>query len=139
MTPEQYQRSYLLPPGCKDLIDVLRLQELAQQAALPPLLAGQAPITGAETFSKVWKLDQAKLDPGPVISFPDPGFFLEVQLGETVNVQFLASVLGRQPAQIISDLMELGVFVTANAQVSFYEASKVLQKYGLSARKRKGS
>ena|ERR1044071_1566506 len=137
MTPEQYQRSYLLPPGCKDLIDVLRLQELAQQAALPPLLSGQTQINGAEMFSQVWKLSQAKVDPGPALSFPDPGFFLEVVLGETVNIQYLASVLGRQPGQIVGDLMDLGVFVTANAQVNFDEAAKVLQKYGLSARKRK--
>lgn len=135
MTPEQYQRSYLLPPGCKDLIDVLRLQELAQQTELPPLLSGQAPITGAETFSQVWNLDQKKLKPS--FPFPDPGFFLEIQLGETVSVQFLASVLGRPPVQIVSDLMELGVAVNSDGQVSFDEAANVLHKYGLRARKRK--
>jgi|SRR4051812_23847057 len=139
MTPEQYHRSYLLPPGCKDLIDVLRLQELAEQAGLPPLLSGQAPIIGSETFSHVWKLDKAKLKPAAGVALPDPGFFLEVQLGATVSVQFLASVVGRQPVQVISDLMDLGVFVGADAQISFDEAAKVLRKYGLTARQRKSS
>lgn len=137
MTPEQYQRSYLLPPGCKDLIDVLRLQELAQQAEIAPLLSEQAPISGSEAFSQVWNLDQKKLKlPFP---FPDQGFFLEVQLGEAVNVQFLASVLGRPPAQILSDLTELGVIVSGDGQVSFDDAAKVLHKYGLRARKRKSA
>jgi hypothetical protein len=138
MTPEQYQRSYLLPPGCKDLIDVLRLQELVQDAGLPPLHSGQAAITGAETFSKVWKLDKTKLKAKPAVSLPDPGFFLEVQLGERVTVQFLVSVLGRKPVQILSDLMDLGVFVSEDATINFEDAAKVLRKYGLKARQRKG-
>jgi hypothetical protein len=138
MTPEQYQRSYLLPPGCKDLIDVLRLQEMAEQP-LPPLLSGQAPISGSEAFSQVWNLNQKKLKPTPPSPFPDPGFFLEVQLGQTVSVQFLASVLGRQPVQILSDLMEFGVIVSGDGQIGFEEAAKVLRKYGLNARERKQS
>jgi hypothetical protein len=135
MTPEQYHRGYLLPPGCKDLIDVLRLQELEKQAMLqPPLRSGLASITGSESFSHVWKINEAKLKPLPIA---DPGFFLEIQLGDTVRIQFLASVLGRKAAEILGDLMELGVFVTSEAEISFDEAAKLLRKYGLSARKRK--
>jgi|ERR1041385_5267828 hypothetical protein len=133
MTPEQYQRSYLLPPGCKDLIDVLRLQELQNQATTPPAISGQAAITGAESFSKVWKFNEKKLKP----AFAHPGFFLEVTLAAKVTVTYLASLLGRTPFQVAADLMELGVFATTHEQISFDDAARLLRKYGLSAKRRR--
>ena len=139
MTPEQYQRGYLLPPGCKDLIDVLRLQELHKQAFKLPLLMGQAPISGAEHFSQVWKIDEEKLKSTSSVPGVEPGFFLEVSLGPNVTVDFLASLLGRKPFQIVADLMELGVFASPQETVNFDDAAKVLRKYGLSASKRKSA
>jgi|SRR5882672_3142157 len=135
MTPEQYQRSYLLPPGCKDLIDVLRLEELQKQALNLPEIAGQATISGSENFSKVWKLKKKSAKIASAEAFAQPGFFLEVMLPEKVTVDYLASLLGRKPFQIIANLMELGLFVTAQQEVAFEMAAKVLRKYGLMAKK----
>jgi hypothetical protein len=137
MTPEQFQRSYLLPPGCKDLIDVLRLEELQKHAFDQPEVVGQAAIHGAESFSQVWKLKEKKSPAGPIPADTpaQPGFFLEVHLPPAVSVNFLASLLGRKPFQIIANLMEFGIFLTANQKVDFEIAAKVLRKYGLLAKK----
>ena len=137
MNPEQYQRSYLLPPGCKDLIDVLRLEELQRTAPLPPENVGDSLISGAESFSQVWKLKDKKSPAKSVSaeSFAQPGFFLEVQLPASITVNYLASLLGRKPFQIIAQLMEFGIFVTAQQEVAFEAAAKVLRKYGLLAKK----
>src|SRR2546423_15174316 len=112
MTPEQYQRSYLLPPGCKDLIDVLRLQELQKLAFQPPSVAGEVPFSGSDQFSQVWNLKPFKAkSPTPQ---PEPVFFLEVKIEPTVTVSQLATLLGRKPFQVQADLMELGVFASIN-------------------------
>src|SRR4051812_24193555 len=129
MTPEQYQRGYLLPPGCKDLIDALRLQELERMMFQPPPITGEVPVIGAEQFSQVWKLKPAKLK--PVGSVTSSAFLLEVKLGLTIPIERLASLLGHKPFQIVADLMELGIFLSTTDSLDFETAAKVLRKYGL--------
>ena len=137
MTPEQYQRSYLLPPGCKDLIDVLRLQELQKWGLIQPDITGHAAISGSESFSQVWKFKNNKSGGNSGVSkgSAKPGFFLEVALPATITVNYLASLLGRKPFEIIANMLEFGVFVTSQQEVDFELAAKVLRKYGLLARK----
>jgi hypothetical protein len=137
MIPEQYQRGYLLPPGCKDLIDVLRLQELQKGAFYRPEAAGESAISGSESFSQVWKFKDQKspAKPSSNEAFAQAGFFLEVLLPPIITVDYLASLLGRKPVQIIASLMEFGVFVTAQQKVGFEAAAKVLRQYGLLAKK----
>ena len=140
MTPEQYQRSYLLPPGCKDLIDVLRLEELHRPAAIEPdIIMGQSAFQGAETFSQVWKLkpQPPSTDAGGsgVSDAVPAAFFLEVHLPESISINFLATLLGRKPFQVVANLMEFGVFATPTQKVDFETAAKLLRKYGLLARR----
>src|SRR5437016_682311 len=100
------KRGYLLPEGCKDLIDVWKLQSKQEQqkqaSGLPPPLP---PIIGEIFFPK-----------------------------KTTVLQ-LANVLGQKPFLIIADLMELGVFANVHHELDFEVISKVVRKHGYVAGK----
>jgi hypothetical protein len=72
------KRDCSLPPGCKDLIDVLKL-ETAKQAKLPWI--GVAPSAGAASHPQRTR----------------------VQIGSHVTVKQLAVVLGRNTFEIVAD------------------------------------
>ena len=146
MEQEFINRSYLLPPGCKDLIDVLNLK--AKQQSL-----------------STWTMDVSKLKPKPVKLSPSKlDLFLEALkkskvsllklepkqpasqtaaalppiVGELVvpagtTVLQLAALLGQKPFQIIEDVVELGFFVFPSDRLSFEIISKVARKHGFLA------
>jgi hypothetical protein len=99
MEDDYMKRGYLLPAGCKDLIDVLRLE--VQHKPKTPL----ALIIG------------------------------ELTVAEPVPVGQLAAVLGQKPSRIIADLMELGVFATAQQLIPFDIIAQVARSYGYTAKK----
>src|SRR5258705_12934198 len=100
------KRVYLLPPGCKDLIDVLRLNQ-----STPPL----------------WQPPQRpRRKPNPPITH-------HVKVPDPVSVKQLIELAGKKPFCIIADLMELGLFVNLNGEVSFDIAARVLRWYGITA------
>lgn len=107
-SPDYGKRDYLLPPGCKDLIDVIKLeaaresktsQRLGELPGVPPPVTGEILVAGSTTPKQ------------------------------------LAELLGQKPFKIIADLMELGVFATVNQVVGFEAISKVARRYGYLAKK----
>lgn len=112
-SPDYSKRDYLLPAGCKDLIDVLRLQEKREaklQAWLPESSDQLAP----------WILPPVKG---------------ELQLSDPIMVEQLAAQLHQKPFKVIAELMQLGVFATAKQAITFEAAAKLLLKYGYRAKR----
>jgi hypothetical protein len=103
MNYDYSKRDYLLPEGCKDLMDVQKLEEkaaLKHPTPKPPL-------------------------PGPL-----PPVLGEVIIPPHTTVLRLASILGQKPLQIVADLMEIGVFANMNHELDFDTISKITRKYG---------
>jgi hypothetical protein len=105
MNDDYSKRDYLLPEGCKDLIDVLKpkVQHSEQQApevrteALPPIV-GEITVAGPTTV---------------------------VELAERLRVK---------PFKIIADLMQFGVFATPRQPIRFETIAQVARKYGYVAK-----
>jgi len=93
INPDYSKRDCSLPPGCKDLIDVLRLE------------SGRHPERKA------------------------------VELGNSVTVKGLATLLGRRPFQIIADLLALKVMANVDQSVTFEVAARVAAQYGFVAKR----
>ena len=110
------RRGYLLPQGCKDLIDVLRLKE-QQKFALSNLPA---------------KLSPAKPDQKAI---PLPAVKGELIIKTPTTVQVLADQLGQKPFKIIADLMAIGVFTSVSQVVAFETISIIARQYGFIARR----
>src|SRR5215472_9206323 len=113
------KRGYLLPKGCKDLIDAMKLK-----ASLLP--------QGGENL-----LNLSKLKPHAFILHPTPQLppLLPPVVGgivipEQTTVSQLAALLGQKPFQIITDILELGVFPLVNQVLGFKIISNVARKYG---------
>lgn len=105
MNYDYSKRGFLLPEGCKDLIDVLKLadQSKQQQPVLPPPLL--PPIIG------------------------------QMEVPDQIAVRELAALVNQKPFQIIADLMGLGIFANVNQQLDFGTVSRVLRKYGYAAKR----
>jgi hypothetical protein len=108
------KRGYLLPGGCKDLIDVLK------QSAQP---SGQRPVRMLDAsmfkhFIKCMKLP-------PIVG--------EIVIPEKIPVSQLAALLGQKPFKIIADVTRLGFLLTPEQQLSFDFSSCVARMYGFFA------
>jgi hypothetical protein len=123
MENEFMKRGYLLPKGCKDLNDVLKLKH-KQAAALLPYLPHMPASSGAsgDTTLKPWKL------PPPL-----PPVTGEIVIPPNTTVKKLAALLGRKPYEIVGDLMQIGLFATAEFLLDFDTISQITRKYGLTA------
>ena len=131
------KRNYLLPPGCKDLIDLLKLEQ--QKPSIPPELGEELSPEMAEFFTP-WKLPSKHKKAKPAAAetgTPAAGSFREVELQEPIAVSSLAELVGQKPYHIIADFMALGIFTTVHSIVQFEAAATVLKKYGLIAKKAK--
>ena len=121
------KRGYLLPEGCKDLIDVLNLPPLSVDRD-----AGKYLIDVSKLKPEVFKFTPKK----PPSHFPaQPPILTEILIPEGISVAQVTALLGQKLFRIIADLMELGVFATANQSVSFEILCKVARKYGFIAKK----
>lgn len=100
------KRGYLLPEGCKDIIDVM-------QPPGKPLQNPKAPASAA----------------------PLPSIVGELTVPDHMTVAELATVLKQKPLKIIADLMGIGVFANLNQIVGFAAISMILRKYGYVAKK----
>jgi hypothetical protein len=133
------KRSYLLPPGCKDLIDLLNLEEQKKLFSfrlpkLPGSLGGEIFIAGTQEILGPWKLKQKKSkEPEAEPFIVPPGS--EVVIPEQILARQLAKIAGQKPFKIIADLMEIGVFANVNQSIAFEAASRILKKYGIIAKK----
>ena len=113
------KRGYLLPPGCKDLIDVLNLTP--QHKLAPGVLVGLS------TKPAVPKPAQKPL--------PLPAVKGELIFRAPTTVRGLAEQLGQLPFKIIADLMGIGVFASVSQIISFETVSIIARQYGFIARK----
>ena len=111
------RRQYLLPSGCKDLIDVLKSKTKKSpyaRAAAPPLIKLTVP-------------SQSKSKAKPLPS---------VFLSKTVVVRELASTLGIKLYRLIDLLKGMKVFKSVNQRIPFYVAAKVAKQFGILAQKK---
>jgi hypothetical protein len=120
------KRNYLLPHGCKDLIDVLKLEE--KTADLPPIFSAQM----LPELFHAWKLPKitTKSDDSTVSVKPS-----KVTISDKISIVELALISGQQPFTIIADLLQLGDFVSMKDEVDFETAARLLKKYGFLARR----
>jgi hypothetical protein len=136
------KRSYLLPPGCKDLIDLLRLEEhkkristqLPPLPGLPGILKGETFVAGTQEIFGPWKLKKKK-SKEPADESPSVPSIREVVIPDQILVRELAKIAGQKPFKIIADLTEIGIFANVTQKIGFEAASRVLKKYGILAKK----
>lgn len=113
------KRGYLLPPGCKDLSDALKLKQQQVQSLLHhlPELSG-----GHDTAPKPWKP-----------ATPLPPIKGQIFIPPHTTVRKLAALLEKRPFQIIGDLMQLGMFATVDFLLDFKTISRVARMHGFTA------
>jgi len=104
MNYDYNKRGYLLPDGCKDLIDVL---------------TSKAPAKPLTTFPSTTPLP-------PIVG--------EVTVAERMTIRELAALLKQKPFQIIADLIELKVLANMDQELSFDLISQVVRRYGYTAK-----
>src|SRR5690349_14367576 len=121
MSPDYSKRDYLLPPGCKDLIDVINLE------------AGQKPKT-FELKAEYESIIASDFVLGELPGVPPP-IKGEIQVAGNTTVGQLAELIRQKPSRVIADLMLLGVFATVNQVVAFEAINKVARQYGYVAKK----
>jgi hypothetical protein len=106
------KRGYLLPNGCNDLADALKLKQFHQ----PRLRVMQ---------------HLAPPPPPPIVG--------ELVIPEQTSVLDLAKLLGQEPLKIIADVMQLGGYVSVDQILDFKTISGVARKYGFIARRTEAS
>ena len=125
MDNDYMKRGYLLPEGCNDLIDVLRLKPRKEH-----------PLSKADEarFQLLAGMLQQQLNP-LVLPAALPPIVGELTVGDQTPVHKLAVLLKKQPVQIVADLLQLGVLATVNQLLPFDISAQVLRKYGYRAKK----
>lgn len=116
---ERYERGYLLPDGCKDLIDLIRLRggkHFFETVVIPP----KPPVPKESVFGQ------------PAI-VPPSGTQISIPSG--LSVRDLAALIGKKPFVIIGDLMQFGIFANMYQLLDFETAARVLAKYGYVAKR----
>jgi hypothetical protein len=104
-------RADLLPEGCKDLVDVLRLEQ--EQIA-------------------------AEQDPSDELSpeaVAPPQFPTTVSITDPVTVRDLAVALHVKPYFVIAGLMHFNTFASLNTQIDFGTVSALCSRFGVVAHK----
>ena len=99
------KRGYLLPDGCKDLFDALKL--------------------------KARSASGRSLPPPALLSVAMP----EVEVPDKLSVEQLARLLGEKPVEIVFDLIKLGIYTTVKEELDFVTISRVMRQYGFNAKK----
>ena len=121
---EHFERGYLLPNGCKDLIDVIKLHAQCQTKSL----------LGSKANIFINPKPKIFLKPGSQPLTQPVQNKGEVLIPESTNASQLAALLGQQTSKILADAMHLGVFATPSQTLSFEVISKIARKYGFSAK-----
>src|SRR6266850_3616557 len=115
MEHDYMKRGYLLPEGCKDLNDVLKLKQAREHYQLPtlPKQFGQLP-KGFGTMIK------PREQPAPL-----PPVKGEIVVPAETTVSKLAALLCQKPLLIVADLMQMGVFASGWQLLGFEAISRV--------------
>jgi hypothetical protein len=118
MNFENFERGYLLPKGCKDLIEVIGLRAHSKILLKLPLLHSNAQTgTSAKPAS------------------PAPAMKGDVFVSDQTTVKELAALLREEAFKIIADAVQLGIFATLNQPLGFKAISQIVQKYGYTAKR----
>lgn len=115
------KRGYLLPPGCKDLSDVLKLKH----KQVPGVFWKNLPYVSSSTFDTTVTFGKE-----PVALPPVKG---EIVFPAGTTVKKLAALLGQTLAVINGDLMQLGILAAANFVLDFKTISKISRMHGFTA------
>ena len=118
MSFENFERGYLLPKGCKDLIDVIRLAPHLNKFVKLPLLHSKP---------------QGGISAKPASEAPAPKG--DILVSDSTTVKELAALIGQKAFRIIADAMELGIFATLNQSLGFKAISQIAEKYGFTAKR----
>ena len=122
MENEYMKRGYLLPDGCKDLIDLQKYRANPIPIHLP-LLPSASPFF----------VSASALTPTPQATLPP--ITAELTVSDQMTVRQLAAALNQEHFRIIADLMEIGVFAAVDHPLAFDAITKVARKYGYAAKK----
>jgi len=146
MDHDYMARGYLLPAGCKDLIDALHLRAIQDS----PLCAGQLANflnlkskLSPEQFDCLYQEIRKKLkpqflkfdvkkpstQPAPV----SPAMLRQIVIPAETSVAQLALLLEQPVPQIVADVLALGFFVTVQETLSFEIISSIARKHGFFA------
>jgi hypothetical protein len=117
MSFENFERGYLLPKGCKDLIDVVKPPAHSNIFLKLPFLHSKP---------------QTEISAKPASAAP--AMKGDLFVSDHTTVKELAALLGKQAFQIIADAMQLGIFATVNQSLGFKASSQIAQKYGYTAK-----
>jgi len=130
--PEPEKPRFLLPDGCKDLIDALRLREKPEPPPEPP-----APLAKAASVDSSPPLVGEVLPPGVVgLAAGSPkNLPASVTLSDPVTVRELAAALHLQPFHVIGSLMELNIFASVGSPLPFGTAAELCARFGVVASK----
>jgi hypothetical protein len=107
---EFMKRGYLLPKGCKDLIDLWKPKAEPASFTLQPR-------------------------PLPRLPEPQPPIIGEMIVPSRMTVGELAVALSQKPFRIVADLIEIGVFATLHHVIGFDAISRVMRKHGFTAKR----
>ncbi len=121
MSFEHFERGYLLPKGCKDLIDVMGLHPKPQSQIFLKL-----PIVHSKPSSTGISVEPAS---------PAAAMKGNLFVSDQTTVKELAALLGQKAFQIIADAMQLGIFATVNQSLGFKAISEIAGKYGYTAKR----
>ena len=106
MNHDYSKRGFLLPQGCKDLIDVISFQK---PEGCKVLIDVPAPSKARALMQKI---------------------IGALTIREPISVRELAALLGQHPSRVIVDLLHVGVYSSLETEIGFGAASKVARKYG---------
>jgi len=118
MSFEHFERGYLLPKGCRDLIDVIRVPVHSNIFLKLPLLHSM-PQDGISSELA----SQAPTPKGDIF------------VSDSTTIKELAALVGQKAFRIMADAMELGIFANVNQSLGFKAISKISAKYGYTAKR----
>lgn len=124
MENEYMERGYLLPPGCKDLHDALKLEHPRVFDAV------------VDSLCQISKEDWTVCDPVSISWHqppPLPPPQAQIVVPPETTVKKLAALLGLKPFIIVGDLMKLGMFATAEFLLDFKTISAIAKLHGFTA------
>lgn len=118
-------RGYLLPEGCNDLYDVLKVKQQSVHYQLPKL---------PKRFADLPKGHGALIKPLKKVA-PLPPVKGEIIISAQTTVSQLATLLGQKPALVIADLIQMGVFAGTSQVLGLETICAVARRYGFIAKK----
>jgi hypothetical protein len=107
--PESEQPRFLLPEGCGDLIDALRLQGKVSPAA------------------------RHRSQGGPAANIRTESLPTSVSIPELISVKELAAAMHLHPNALVDSLMALNIFATIQTPLTFDLASELCARHGVRA------